>query len=327
MAWIKRNLLFVSGLAVAVALIGVGVFYLLKSMEDADSASVELDTVNQKLDELIKRDPFPDNANIEKIREEQKRVADFKAKAKAKFSEDSRPAGLDNASFKALLEGTIGSLDREADRSGVRLPDKYDFTFSDQRKRLQLAPSALTPLAVELLDLNDICHILFGAKIHSLISLKRPAVGTNEAPGSTDLLSKKVVNNTVANTVTYPYEVAFQCFSTELGAVLTGFLASPQNYIIKTVNVERGTALEPPAAVAVANPVPTMDPSLAARYGLGRYGPRPQAAPVAAAPLTRVGETVLDEKPLRITLGLEVVKLAVAPPPNNANAPRNNPIR
>src|SRR5438128_2066222 len=137
MAWIKRNLLFVVGLAVALALLGVGVFYLLNSMSEADTASVELDTMNQKLDELIARDPFPDGPNIEKIRAEQKRVAEFKAKAKTKFGEDSRMDGLDNASFKALLEGTIGSLSREAEASGVRLPDKYDFTFSDQRKRLQ----------------------------------------------------------------------------------------------------------------------------------------------------------------------------------------------
>ena len=324
MAWIKRNLLFVVGLAVAVALLGVGVFYLLGSMSQADSASNELETMNQKLDELVGHDPFPSNENIEKIRAQQKRVADFKAQAKGKFSEEAKPESFDNASFKTVLEETIGSLEHEAERSGVRLPDKYDFTFSDQRKRLQLAPNALAPLVTELRDLSDVCHILFGAKIHSLVSLKRPGVGTNEAPGSTDLLSKKVVTNTVAGAVVYPYEVSFQCFSSELGAVLTGLIAAPQNYVIKTVNVERGTALETPAVAPVAiNPaMGGMDPALARRYGI-----RPQAAPVVAQPATRVGETVLDEKPLKITLGIELVKLMPPAPVPSGNAPRPNPNR
>ena len=42
MAWIKRNLLFVVGLAVAVALLGVGVFYLSGTMSDADAVNAEL---------------------------------------------------------------------------------------------------------------------------------------------------------------------------------------------------------------------------------------------------------------------------------------------
>lgn len=327
MAWIKRNLLFVVGLAVALALLGVGVFYLLGSMSEADSASAELETMNQKLDELIARDPFPDSTNIEKIRAEQKRVADFKAKAKMKFGQNAPMDALDNASFKALLEGTIGSLSREAEASGVRLPDKYGFTFSDQRKQLQLAPNALAPFATQLQDLNDICHILFNAKIHSLIALKRTGVGTNDTAGSVDILPKKVTSNTVAGAVAYPYEMSFQCFSTELGAVLTGFLTSPQNYIVKTINVERGTALEPAAAAPVAAAPPGgMDPTLARRYGMSRYGAGPQPAPVAAPAPTRVGETVLDEKPLRITIGLEVVKLASAAAPAGPG-PRNNPLR
>ncbi len=333
MAWIKRNLLFVVGLAVAVALLGVGVFYLLGSMSQADSASTELETMNQKLDELVNHDPFPSNENVEKIRAQQKRVADFKQQAKVKFSEETKPESLDNASFKTVLEQTIGSLEHEAERSGVRLPDKYDFTFSEQRKKLQLAQNALSPLVTELRDLGDVCHILFEAKIHSLVSLKRPGVGSNEAPGSTDLLSKKVTTNTVAGVVIYPYEVSFQCFSSELGAVLTGLIAAPQNYVIKTVNVERGTALETPTPVAAPAAVNQgfggMDPALARRYGLsgGRYGaPAQQPVPVAQ-PTVRVGETVLDEKPLKITLGLEVVKLMPSAPAPASNAPRPNPNR
>ena len=56
---------------------------------------------------------------------------------------------------------------------------------------------------------------------------------------------------------------------------------------------------------------PGMDPMLARRYGLGR--PQAQApVAIATAPVNRPGEVVLDEKPLRVTLGLELVGLLPA---------------
>jgi hypothetical protein len=324
MAWIKRNLLFVVGLAVALALLGVGVFYVLGTVSEADGVSAELDAMNQKLDELVKRDPFPSKDNIEKIQAEQKRVEDFKAKARAKFSVDTKPDGMDNASFKALLEGTIGNLSRDADRSGVTLPEKYDFTFSEQRKQLQLAPDSLSPLATQLRDLNGICQILFTAKIHSLVGLKRTPVGKEGGGfGSASLLSKKITTNPTSGTVSYPYEVSFQCFSTELGAVLTGFINADQTYVIKTLNVERGSSLETTtqSAAALQTGLPAgMDPALRSRYS--RYS-MPPPVQAQTPPTTRVGEVVLEEKPLKVTLGLEVVKLGASAPP----APKNNSAR
>lgn len=310
MDWIKRNLLFVVGLAVAVTLLAVGTVYVLGSMQEADSVSIELETLNQKLDALVTRETYPNQPNIEKTKLEQKRVQDFKVKAKTRFGSDNKAESLDNASFKALLEGAISGLEHEAERSGVKLPEKYDFTFADQRKRLQLTQKSLSPLATQLADLSDICHILFAGKIHSLISLKRTSVGTDETVGSVGLLSKKVTTNPAAGTVSYPYELSFQCFSAELGDVMAGFLNADQNYAIKTVNVERGTmadAAVPMVALAAATQADTM---MARRYGgMGRYGPTPQPVPVAVAPATRAGEVVLEEKPLRITIGLEVVKI------------------
>ena len=315
MSWIKRNLLFLVGLAVAITLLGVGTVYVLGSMQDAESVNSELETLNQKLDELVKRDPYPSTPNIEKTKLEQKRVQDFKLKAKTRFGSEIRTEGLDNASFKALLEGAISRLEREADRSGVKLPEKYDFTFTDQRKRLQLVPKSLSPLATQLEDLGDICHILFSGKIHSLISLKRTAVGTDETAGSVGILNKKVTSNFSAGTISYPYELSFQCFSAELGDVMGGFLNAPQNYAIKTINVERGTISETPVALAPVAPLAGMD-TMMRRYGgmAGRYGPTFTPAPVPVAAATRAGETVLEEKPLKITIGLEVVKIATAPP-------------
>ena len=335
MAWIKRNLLFVVGLAVAVALLGIGVFYLLGTMEEADRVSADLDAKNQQLDGLVKREPYPNTENIEKVKVEQKRVEDFKVAARARFDTLAKPEALDNASFKSLLEGTITALARDAERVGVKLPEKYDFTFTEPRKQLQLAPNTLAPLATQLADLDGICRVLFNAKVHSLASLKRTSVGASEQTAGGDFLSKKVVTNTVAGGAVYPYEVSFQCFSTELGNVLSGFLNASQAYVLKTINVERGAVSDLTAASVAAVPAvtmtrPGMDPAMARRYGMmpgmgNRYG-QPQPPPVAAAPVpTRAGEMVLEEKPLRVTIGLEVVKLVPAAMAGPAAGPATKP--
>lgn len=319
MAWIKKNALFVAGLGVASLLLVASVVHLLQAQGAKSLAREELEGKNRQLAELVGRDPYPNKENILLAKEEQVRVQKFAANARSRFGIIEPSPQLDNATFKSLLESTISLLEREAQNSGVKLPsEKYSFTFGDQRKQLQLPANSLGPFARELGDINDICRVLFEAKIHTLISLKRPGVGTNESFGNVDILSKKPGTNTLAGASIYPYEIAFQCFSAELGSVLEGFVKASKSYVLKTINVERGDG-EVSATPSVPGGLPAgamgMDPLLASRYGLGRYGNRyaaqPQPAPLPTAS-TKPNEPVLDEKPLRITIGLEVVKLGTS---------------
>jgi hypothetical protein len=322
MPWIKRNLTFVICLAVAVILIGGGVFYWMSARADAEAADQALIAKNSELDQLTQRDPYPSQENTRKAREEQERVAAFLKQAKAQFSVIQKAESLDNASFKRLLLTTLAELSREADRKGVKLPEaNYSFTFGSQRKELQIPEKALAPLAAQLADVEHVCRILFDAKIHSLAALKRTAVGTNDSTSSPDILNKKVGTNTVVSGSIHPYEVQFQCFSVEFANVLNGFMTSSNAILIKTINVERGS-LESTAAAAVPAMPGGMDPIFASRYGLLRGAPSAPAVQ-PAAPGSRPGDIVLEPKPLKITIGLEIVRLAA--PPTNAPARRQAP--
>lgn len=321
MEWVKKNLGFVIALGVAVVLVGVGVFYLLGTKGEADAVAADLQAKNDQLDGLLQRPVFPDQGNIQAAQDQEARVGEFVKGARKHFSEVPKPEGLDTASFKSHLETTIAELAREAERAGVKLPDKgsnpsYGFTFDEQRKQLQLPANSLAPLAVQLQDLQEICRVLFDAKVPSVVSLKRAAVGTNESSTSGAFLAKKITTNSAIGSVSYPYEVVFQGFSPELAAVMTGFVESKEAFVIKSVNVERGnlettsqTAATPMTPAPGASPY-GMSPDLARRYGIGpRFGGQP-GVPQAPPPTTsRPGEVVLDEKPLRVTLGLELIKL------------------
>ncbi len=321
MQWVKKNLGFVIALAVAVVLVGVGVFYLLGTKGDADGVDAELQAKNGQLDGLVQRPVYPDQNNIQLTKEQEARVAEFVKEARKHFTEVSKPEGLDTASFKSHLETAISELTRDAERAGVKLPDKgssasYGFTFDEQRKQLQLPPNTLAPLEIQLEDLKSLCRILFDAKVPAIVSIKRAAVGTNESASSGAFLSKKIQTNSTLGSVSYPYEVVFQGFSPELATVLSGLVESKDAFVVKTVNVERGNLELTPASTSALPLTPAapsnpygMSADLARRYGLGPRG-APQAVQQAApSPTDQPGAVLLDEKPLRVTLGIELIKL------------------
>lgn len=321
MPWIKRNLAFVICLVVAVVAIAGGVVYLISASGNADAVSAELEAKKGEYDALINRDrAYPSTKNIDIYKAEQAKVLQFKTNALATFAYYPKFENLDDASFKAMLVRTIADLEDEAERKGVKLPagtssgSKYNFTFDTQRRELRLAPNTLEPLAVSLNEIQDICQVLFSSKIHSLISLKRSAIGTNETPGSAELLSKKASTNSVIGAGIHPFEVQFQCFSAELGNVLAGFSASSNAYVLKTVNIERGSI-----ETADAQSAPAVDMSaMAARMSMmSRYGLGARATPQVAQPATpagKVGEIVLEQKPIKVTIGLDAVRLASSAP-------------
>lgn len=326
MSWIKRNLAFVISLAVSAALLIGGAVYLFSAQSEAEAASGELEAKKNEYDTLVKREPYPNTKNIELAKAEQERFAQLKTQALATFSQYPSFGALDDASFKAMLTRTIGDLERSAERKGVKLPSgsdagggsssKYNFTFNSQRRELRLAPSTLQPLALALNDIREFSEILFASKIHSLLSIKRTAIGTNEPAGSGDILSKKVGTNTVIGAGIHPYEVQFQCFSSELGEVLTRFVGASNAYVLKTLNVDRPSADGTETAEAApVNPAAGMM-AMMSRYGLrpGMGTMPPTAQPGAApAPSGKVGDIVLEQKPIKVTLGFEVVRLALPP--------------
>lgn len=321
MDWIKKNVGFVVGLGVAMLSLGGAVYYVLQAGTARDEARAALEQKNAELDALVKREVYPNKANIDAAKKEQETVAKFIREARTRFGLLEDVKSLDNGTFKSLLESTIGQLEREASQAGVKLPsDKYSFTFTEQRKQLQLASSSLPAFSRELSDIENICGILFGAKIHSLIGLKRYGVGTNEGFANPDVIpGKKPATNDLVGASIYGYEATFQCFSSELGDVVEGFVKSPNCYLVKTLNVEPASANSADSTGLTGNPMPFgggmggMDPALASRYGLGarsRYGPAQPQLPAAPAAAPKANEPALEEKPLKVTLGLEVIKLA-----------------
>jgi hypothetical protein len=320
MDWIKRNLYFLIGGLVAVALMGLAGWYLYSKYELNNSMLTQLDEQYGKLKRLSEQNPHPGNDKVDNIKaakEQQQALRAYMQKAGQHFQTCPpipvpESGKLTSQEFSSALSRTVDQMQRDASKASVELPGKdshgnsYSFSFAAQRESLAYAAGSLQPLSVQLGEIKSICDVLFHAKINSLDSLRRERVSEDDAKGpQNDYLPDKSTTNELA--VLSPYEVGFRCFSSELANVLAGFASAPCALLVKSINVEQAPATAvaadqtaapvtpaytpAPAPVAVAPPPPPPMPAapgaeaaaFSRRYGLegGRgAAPPPRPAPV-----------------------------------------------
>ena len=331
MDWVKRNLFFVIGGVVALVLLGGAGWYLYSKIDLNNQKWETLNKDYEQLKTLSTQNPHPGAGAIDNIKAAKDQVAELKAfqdklRASTNASPDARVPfrrippipdvpGIPQArDFSFALSRTISTLRADATNFGVALPPEYEFSFMAQSKNLSFQTNYLPPLSVQLGEVKAICDALFQAKINALDALRRERIAPEDAAGSsTDYIGEKSITNDLA--VLSPYELTFRCFTPELAAVLSNFGNSEHGFVVKTINVEAEGAS--PTVDAAGNPIPGTAPGgVEPGVGLpGRspYFPRgpipgttftpPPATPSHGLP------TVLDEKKLRVTIALVVVKL------------------
>jgi hypothetical protein len=330
MAWLKRNLYFVITSAIGLAVTGYCGFLLYTALGENRGVSDEYGTTLNSLREFEQKTPAVNKQNIASAKEDQERVRAFLADFRKAFLPFPNPPKVNELEFKDYLLKTIYELGQEATNAGVLLPPGYSFCFSQQKDKLSYSPECIAPWMQQLEEIKAIVHILFRAKINYLEEVQRCPVCSDEGGGSEYIQTSSVSNQWGVVT---PYKVMFRGFSTEIAAVLAGFAASSNCFIVKDIDVTPSRAplpqvVPPPATPAtpppvyVAAPQPTpfqmsMERDMRGRgrpgtpggYPGGYMRPLPQAAPAAAAPAPAGPETILTESLLFVTLVVDVVKL------------------
>jgi hypothetical protein len=345
MAWLKRNLGLVIGGVVALALLGLGGWYLYTKIQEDEAVNNDLETATTSFKDIVNRPVHPGNEkvnNIQLAKEENKKLEDLLAQMRARIAGPSLPKELNNKEFRALLDNTVTELRRNAEKLGIGLPgtppgtvSDYWFTFQPQKTAVEF--KNLDTLTYQLLDIKSICDVLYNAKVHDLIGLKRVAASSDENGGEF-LSDKRITTNDVA--IVMPYEVTFQGFSSELAQVMEGLIKAKQCFVVKNIGVDKAPSTQPAAPMRTPPP-PMYSNPYASPYGnpyRSRYGMGMMPPPVAAAPQPQPGlrkNVLLDENKLRITLAVDSVRakpvkekkaepkpqqLTQAPPPTTAPA-------
>ena len=322
MGWIKRNLLFVVGGAIAVVLLGAGGFYTFKAWSHNSESTEKITEIYGTLKKLQTQSPAPGNDKINNttIAKEQTQKVQAWIAGTGKYFQpvDPIPSGaVTSEAFASALRLTIDLLQREADAASVTLPPKYDFSFSAQRNLVKFAPGSLEPLAAQLGEVRAILETLFSARINALDGLQRLRVSEDDMKGAQgDYMDGLSVTNELA--VITPYVINFRSFSPELAGTTCAFANSSNAFLIKAINVQPASAAagagDMPAGYAVppgmeypqGYPQPNMAPG---GYVPGMRYPQPGVAPGQLATARGGLPTVLKEQLLRVTMEVDIVKL------------------
>lgn len=357
MAWIKRNLALVIGIAVSLLLlVGAGGYLIANEAQDY-ARDEDLAKLKVKLDSL-RSGTFPSEANIGAVRTNVTQVLKFTAEAERILA--TEPPKLANVSFSVHLPRVLDEMRRDATNAGVELPPKYDFTFGEVKGMSRIPGYGIEPLNSRLAEMKTICDVLFKARVRGIESLQRLAAFADEPKGPDLLLDRTEQTNSLAtgvNVTITPYRVVFRGFSGDLAVVLNTLSGTKEFFVVREVLVEPlgGAGLMNPGLMnpglmnpGMMNPG-MMTPGMMTPGPFGGPGPggapgmlapgmttppppggfRPVApkAPgmVGAQPVSKSSLVkILDEQPLRITLVLDVIKVtrkAVAPTPT---PPKNN---
>src|SRR5690606_10598507 len=97
-------------------------------------ANLSLEEMRNEWMRLNSLNPYPDDRNIQSIKEESERLAKIAAALRDQIRPVEVPPVHDTFSLRLLVEDTISELTREAELAGVALPDRYAFTFQRLRE-------------------------------------------------------------------------------------------------------------------------------------------------------------------------------------------------
>lgn len=319
MLWLKRNAILVFGALGALVLLGVASTYSIQEYRIDRQYSADLAQLTQALQQLLSYEPRPSQENIAILKANIRTLKKFMADSEEMFISVAPPPRT-TPEFKIHLLRFISDLSRDATNANVAIPPRYAFTFGEVVPESQLPDYVIAPLSVQLDEIKVLCAILFDAKIHGLESIQRVPTQIDKA-GNMDCLRDDQVQ-TNAFSISVPYRLSFRCFTAELSGVLNGLAQSPHFIVVKTAEVQSldGSQAPPPAMP----PGMMMPPP-----GAPGAPPVPAVpkAPVPGAPKAMPGKgvapgppksslvTVLDERPLKVSLLVHFIKPYKGPKP------------
>ena len=312
MLWLKRNLFFSLSLLVILGFFGYGCFYLYSNWAESGDTQRALEETDSNLKKIYESPGvFPSKTNITVLRDQEKELKDFIAKANTAKTRIEFDARITPSNFKTLLDNSLADLNKQADASRITIGQR-DFSFSAIKPLVSFPEGSVPLLAEELADIKALCAILFRSEITSVDNLRRIPVcrPDAEAAGSVDYHPLAGRTNELTGDATMVYLVTFQGFSESLASVLDNIQRSPNGLSIRLLTVGPGNlAKSTPVATQPAFAPPPGVPFT--RNAPPAAGGTPSRGGAAPTPTRRL-DTLADEKAFRVSMVIEISKPLLA---------------
>ena len=296
MSWAKRNLYFLVSAIVAVVLLGAAGWYCYSSWQSNSARGEELKAAYDQLKQITGKSPGAGNETVTNIDAAKEQTTQVKARV-AEMEKFFTPiAGIPNTNHfedRALafaVHETIARMRSAAQSRGVALPlgaPEFAFSFTLQAGKVIYEANSGDMLSKQLGEVKFICDTLFSARITALDAVQRERTSDDANPANSGLGANDYTDSaslTNGNVVITPYQVTFECFTTELASVLSSFANQQHSVVVKTVNIQ------PVDTMMMTDPTAGLPPNL--RGGV---------------------PTVIDEKKLKVILLLDIVKIVPTP--------------
>jgi hypothetical protein len=305
MSWVKRNLYFVISCVVAVALLAAAGWYCYSEWQGSDASSTELTKAYGQLNDFANKQITPNTENIDAAKKQAKQAQDLAEslqKHLAQIPSIPNTNNVNDQTLAAKVRDTIRLLAASAEANHVVLPLDYAFSFSAQRDKAVYATQGRDHLARQLGEVKVLCGVLFSNRIDSLEGVQRERTADDAASAGTQNDTFDALSVTNNNTIISPYQVTFLCFDPALHGVLAGFANQPYGIMVRSIEVVPADL----TSTEMTSPLPGMNP--------GGMENRFQPGVTPTAPGARgILPVVVDEKRLRVTMFLELVRVVPNP--------------
>lgn len=193
MNWIKENK-FVSGfLAAMVVGIAVFGFLLYSSWNHFSEVSTTYSAQASALKRLQSLNPYPDEENLKKTREQKDAYVSSIVGLEKRLSEMKFPVQpMEPAAYQDILRKTVSAAVEKANKNGIKLPEKFYGGLEVYQTAPPKDTAAATALGRELKSIELVVNILLDSKIDSITSISRTQLPeeTGAKPAEKTLVKK-----------------------------------------------------------------------------------------------------------------------------------------
>jgi hypothetical protein len=296
-------------------------------MGRASTAQANYDTAAAELTRLQTSAPYPDAANLakmEELKKEHKASIEELQKNLATRQIPLTPA-VSPAQFQDKLKEAVTRVKNAAAAANVSLgkdqtTTKFYLSF-DRYETESPKPEAAAPLLRMLESMELVVNMLIANNVTEISELKRdllPEEGGKKETGK-DAGKASSKDETKALVVRHPFEVSFVAHEGKFHKFINNLVAErKQFYIPKSVAVKNEKEQGPSRSIASAStppPPPPTSPDPAAPPSAPSADPNAPAAPAPQAPTAADPILIVGEEKLNVTVKIDVVDFAGAPPP------------